>query len=73
MVPAKGTREKGGGVHCSSPEKMKKNSFKPIIAVSGCLLGEEIRYDGNHKRHPFLEHELKIFRDLINDKKEKGR
>ena len=35
---------------------------KPLVAVSGCLIGEEIRYDGQHKRHPHLIHELdKIF------------
>lgn len=30
--------------------------------MSGCLIGEEIRYDGQHKRHPHIIHELnKIF------------
>ena len=27
-------------------------SDKPRIAVSACLVGEPVRYDGNHKRHP---------------------
>ena len=24
--------------------------------ISSCLLGEEVRYDGGHKRDPFLVH-----------------
>jgi uncharacterized protein YbbK (DUF523 family)/uncharacterized protein YbgA (DUF1722 family) len=37
-------------------------SKKPVIAVSGCLLGEEIRYNGQHKRHIHLAQELsKVF------------
>lgn len=37
-------------------------SKKPIVAISGCLVGEQIRYDGQHKRHPHIVHELdKIF------------
>ncbi len=35
---------------------------KPIVAISGCLVGEAIRYDGQHKRHPHVVHELsKVF------------
>jgi len=38
--------------------KMKK----PLVAISGCLVGEAIRYDGQHKRHPHVTHELsKLF------------
>ena len=29
-------------------------SRKPRLAVSSCLLGENVRYDGTHKRDPFL-------------------
>ena len=36
--------------------KQKKN--KPLIGVSGCLLGEEVRYDGQHKKHPHILHEM---------------
>ena len=32
-------------------------SKKPKIAISGCLLGEEIRFDGQHKRHPHVVQE----------------
>lgn len=31
---------------------------KPVIAISGCLLGEEIRHDGQHKRNPHVVHDL---------------
>lgn len=35
---------------------------KPLVAISGCLIGEEIRYDGQHKRSPHTNHEFrKIF------------
>jgi uncharacterized protein YbbK (DUF523 family)/uncharacterized protein YbgA (DUF1722 family) len=27
---------------------------KPRVGISSCLLGEEVRWDGGHKRHPFL-------------------
>ncbi len=27
---------------------------KPIIAVSACLLGQEVRYDGSHKRENYI-------------------
>jgi uncharacterized protein YbgA (DUF1722 family)/uncharacterized protein YbbK (DUF523 family) len=27
---------------------------KPRLGISACLLGEKVRYDGQHKRHPFL-------------------
>ena len=31
---------------------------KPLVGVSGCLLGEEIRYNGQHKKHPHILHEM---------------
>lgn len=34
---------------------------KPLVAISGCLIGEEIRFDGQHKRHPHIVHELNEF------------
>jgi uncharacterized protein YbbK (DUF523 family) len=27
---------------------------RPRIGISRCLLGDEVRYDGGHKRDPFL-------------------
>lgn len=32
--------------------------MKPIIGVSSCLLGEEVRYNGGHKRHNWLNDHL---------------
>ncbi|MEE4246058.1 MAG: DUF523 domain-containing protein [Kangiellaceae bacterium] len=32
---------------------------KPQVAISGCLLGERVRYDGNHKRSDFVADVLK--------------
>lgn len=31
-----------------------RNHNRLQIAVSACLLGESVRYDGGHKRHPFV-------------------
>jgi uncharacterized protein YbbK (DUF523 family) len=33
-------------------------SSKPRIGISACLLGEPVRYDGGHKRDPFICEEL---------------
>ncbi len=30
--------------------RSRKNPSRPLIAVSACLLGEPVRYDGRHKR-----------------------
>lgn len=26
----------------------------PLVGISACLLGEPVRYDGGHRRHPFV-------------------
>ena len=31
---------------------------RPLVGVSSCLLGEEVRFNGGHKRHRFLTDEL---------------
>ena len=33
---------------------MQRESRRPRIGVSACLLGETVRYDGGHKRHEWL-------------------
>jgi len=30
------------------------SSGRPILGISSCLLGEHVRYDGGHKRNPFI-------------------
>jgi uncharacterized protein YbgA (DUF1722 family)/uncharacterized protein YbbK (DUF523 family) len=36
-----------------------KPAFEPLrIGISACLLGQEVRYDGGHKRDPFLTETL---------------
>lgn len=27
---------------------------RPLVAISSCLLGERVRYDGDHKRDPYI-------------------
>jgi uncharacterized protein YbbK (DUF523 family)/uncharacterized protein YbgA (DUF1722 family) len=39
---------------------------KPLVGISGCLLGEEIRYDGQHKMHPHAVHDLSHTFDYIS-------
>lgn len=35
---------------------MPQSDFaRPLLAVSSCLLGDKVRYDGGHKRSPFVE------------------
>lgn len=34
---------------------------RPTLAVSACLLGEAVRYDGGHKRHHYISDELSRF------------
>tara|TARA_Y100001954_G_scaffold239194_1_gene311863 strand:+ start:4572 stop:5510 length:939 start_codon:yes stop_codon:yes gene_type:complete len=38
--------------------ELKQKKAKPLIGVSGCLLGEEIRYNGQHKKHPHILHDM---------------
>lgn len=35
------------------------------VAVSACLVGEQVRYDGGHKRHDFIADELARFVTLV--------
>lgn len=37
---------------------------RPLVGVSSCLLGERVRYDGNHKRDLFLTDRLGAFVDF---------
>lgn len=38
---------------------MTEDRFSPVtIGISSCLLGEEVRYDGGHKRNPFITDRL---------------
>jgi len=38
---------------------------RPRVGVSSCLLGEEVRYNGGHKRHRFLTDELGPHVDFV--------
>ncbi len=38
---------------------------KPRIAVSACLLGQPVRYDGGHKRDRFISEQLKRLMDIV--------
>lgn len=37
---------------------MNTDLEKPQIGISSCLLGFEVRYDGSHKRHSYIEQSL---------------
>ncbi len=34
------------------------DATRPAIGISSCLLGENVRYDGGHKRNPFITEQL---------------
>jgi uncharacterized protein YbgA (DUF1722 family)/uncharacterized protein YbbK (DUF523 family) len=38
----------------SSPDSWGEAHARPRLAVSSCLLGQAVRYDGRHKRHAWL-------------------
>ena len=39
--------------------------MKPLVAVSKCLLGEPVRYDGQHMRQAWLVEELAEYIDIL--------
>ncbi len=39
---------------CETGEPVSERIEKPRIGISACLLGDEVRFDGGHKREPFL-------------------
>lgn len=41
------------------------DSPRPRIAVSACLLGRSVRFDGGHKKHDFVAGTLSRFVDLV--------
>jgi uncharacterized protein YbgA (DUF1722 family)/uncharacterized protein YbbK (DUF523 family) len=44
---------------------MTEDDNEICIAVSACLLGEEVRYDGGHRRHSFVADDLARFVTLV--------
>ncbi|HJZ27247.1 MAG TPA: DUF1722 domain-containing protein, partial [Streptosporangiaceae bacterium] len=38
---------------------------RPRVGVSSCLLGEEVRFNGRHKRFRFLTDELDPYVDWV--------
>src|SRR5438445_10384945 len=47
----------------------RRSSFLPMaplrLGISSCLLGHEVRYDGGHKRDPFLVETLGQFVEFV--------
>jgi uncharacterized protein YbgA (DUF1722 family)/uncharacterized protein YbbK (DUF523 family) len=41
-----------------SPDSRDVTHARPRLAVSACLIGQRVRYDGRHKRHDWLVDEL---------------
>lgn len=39
--------------------------LRPLVAVSACLVGERVRYDGGHKRHAAIAEQLAPLLDLV--------
>ncbi len=40
--------------HLNDPHETDDAGCRPVVAVSGCLLGEPVRYDGGDRRFPWL-------------------
>jgi uncharacterized protein YbgA (DUF1722 family)/uncharacterized protein YbbK (DUF523 family) len=45
---------------------LDNQNFKLRLGVSGCLLGEEVRYNGGHKHAPYLTHVLGQYVDWVS-------
>lgn len=45
---------------------MRASQVRPKIAVSSCLLGERVRYDGGHKELTILTRELKHLFEIVS-------
>ncbi len=45
---------------------MNSSRKRPSIGVSSCLMGEQVRFDGNHKRNTFIVDQLKNRVDFIS-------
>ena len=39
-------------------ETPRRDTDKPVIGVSACLMGEPVRYDGGHRRHALVHDQL---------------
>ncbi len=49
------------------PSGGPRRSSPPLrVGVSGCLLGESVRYDGGHKRDRFLVDELGVYAEWVS-------
>jgi uncharacterized protein YbgA (DUF1722 family)/uncharacterized protein YbbK (DUF523 family) len=46
--------------------RVSEQGFKLHLGVSGCLLGEEVRYNGGHKHMPYLTHALGEYVDWVS-------
>lgn len=46
--------------------RVSEQGFKLRLGVSGCLLGEEVRYNGGHKHMPYLTHALGEYVDWVS-------
>src|SRR5688572_8993569 len=44
---------------------LKKSQSKPKLGISACLLGQQVRYDGGHKRDSFLTEVFGTFVDWV--------
>src|SRR5258705_13100649 len=47
------------------PSKVGNMRSRPRVGVSSCLLGEEVRFNGGHKRYRFLTDELGPYVDWV--------
>jgi uncharacterized protein YbgA (DUF1722 family)/uncharacterized protein YbbK (DUF523 family) len=66
MTNADGTESRGAANPSSTPDSPQALfDDKPRIGISQCLLGDEVRYDGGHKRDVFLTDVLAPFVEWV--------
>ena len=58
-------RSEGVGPERSTIARVMAATPRIRIGISACLLGDEVRYDGGHKRDPFLVDVLGSFVEWV--------
>ena len=50
----------------NSEETLNSFGIIPLIAVSACLMGDKVRFDGGHKLHKFVSDNI-VVRETLKD------
>ena len=50
----------------NSDETLNSFGVIPVIAVSACLMGDKVRFDGGHKLHKFVSEKINPYFKFID-------